>query len=48
MGSPEAWAVPAYDGLPCFQSGGETTREVGYSHQRRGLENGAGSEALTS
>jgi hypothetical protein len=47
MGSPAARAVPAYDGLPCFWSGGEVTRVVGRSRQRRGLENGAGSEALT-
>jgi hypothetical protein len=46
-GSPVARAVPAYDGLPWFQSGGETTREVGRSHQRQGLENSARSEALT-
>jgi hypothetical protein len=47
MGSPAARAVPAYDGLPCFRSGGETTSEVGHSRQRRGLENGVWSEALT-
>jgi hypothetical protein len=40
MGSPAAWGgggggFPAYDGLPCFRSGGETTREMGRSHQRR-------------
>jgi hypothetical protein len=47
MGSPAARAVPAYDVLPCFQSGGEMTREVGCSRQRQGVENGAGSKALT-
>jgi hypothetical protein len=47
MGSPTAWAVRAYDGRPCFRSGGETTSEVGNSRQRHGLENGVGSEALT-
>jgi hypothetical protein len=46
-GSPVARAVPAYDSLPWFQSGGETTREVGCNRQRRGLENNAKSEALT-
>jgi hypothetical protein len=39
--------VPAYGGFPRFRSIGETIREVGRSLQRRGLENGAGSEALT-
>jgi hypothetical protein len=47
MGSPAAQAVSAYDGLVWFQSDGEMTREVGCSRQRRGLENSAGSEALT-
>jgi hypothetical protein len=47
MGSPVALAVLACDGLPCFRSSGETTSEVGRSRQRRGLENGTGSEALT-
>jgi hypothetical protein len=47
MGSPVAWVVPAYDGLLWFRSGGEATREVGHSRQRRGLENSARSEALT-
>jgi hypothetical protein len=47
MGSLVARAVLAYDGLSCFRSGGETTSEVGCSHQWRGLENSAGSEALT-
>jgi hypothetical protein len=47
MSSPAAQGVPAYDGFPHFRSGGETIREVGRSLQRRGLENGAGSEALT-
>jgi hypothetical protein len=47
-GSPAVLAVLAYDDLPCFRSGGETTHEVGCSRQRRGMENGAGSEALTS
>jgi hypothetical protein len=46
-GSPAARAVLTYDDLPWFQSGGETTREVGCSRQRQGMENGAGSEALT-
>jgi hypothetical protein len=45
-GSPVARAVPAYDDHPWFQSGGETTRAVGCSRQRWGLENGVGSEAL--
>jgi hypothetical protein len=43
-----AWAVPAYDGLPWFQSGREMTHEVGCSRQWWGMENGTGSEALTS
>jgi hypothetical protein len=47
MGSPTAWAVPAYDSLPFFRFDGETTSEVGCSRQRRGLENGTGSEALS-
>jgi hypothetical protein len=47
MGSPTAWAFPAYDDLPCFRSSGGTTSEVGCSRQWRGLENGMGSEALT-
>jgi hypothetical protein len=47
MGSPTAQGVPAYDSFPHFRSGGETIREVGRSLQRRGLENSAGSEALT-
>jgi hypothetical protein len=47
MGSPVARAVLAYDGLPCFRSGGESTSEVVSSRQWRGLENGVGSEALT-
>jgi hypothetical protein len=46
-GSPAAWTVLAYDGLPWLRSGGETTCEVGCSHQWWGLENGLGSEALT-
>jgi hypothetical protein len=47
MGPSTARAVPTYDGLPCFRSGGEMTHEVGCSLQWRGLENGMGSEALT-
>jgi hypothetical protein len=47
MGSPVARVVLAYDDLLWFRSGGEATREVGRSRQRRGLENGARSEALT-
>jgi hypothetical protein len=46
-GSPAAWAVLAYDGLPWFQSSGEMTREVGCSRQLRRLENSTRSEALT-
>jgi hypothetical protein len=40
-------AVPAYDGLPWLRSAGEMICEVGCSRQQWGLENGAGSEALT-
>jgi hypothetical protein len=47
MGSPAAQALPTYDGLPWFQSGGETTHEVGCSRQWQGMENGVSSEALT-
>jgi hypothetical protein len=47
MSSPVAQGVPAYDDFPCFRSGGETIRQAGRSLQWRGLENGAGSEALT-
>jgi hypothetical protein len=47
MGSPAARAVPTYDDLSCFRSGGEMTSDVGRSCQRHGLENSVGSEALT-
>jgi hypothetical protein len=39
--------VQAYDNLLWFQSCGETTHEMGFSRQWRGMENGVGSKALT-
>jgi hypothetical protein len=46
-GSPAARWFYGLQCLPCFRYGGEMTGGVWHSHQRRGLDKGAGSEALT-
>jgi hypothetical protein len=46
-GSPTARWFYGLQSLPCFRYEGETTGGVWHSHQRRGLDKGAGSEALT-